>query len=196
MMSDDDDMEADGIAIIQPFERIARLMRAREHEGDLNPAQWEALRYLNRANRFSNSPGALTRYLSATKGTISQTLIALERKGLIAKAAREGEKRSLTLSLTTKGHEMLARDPWRALAKTIDDIGGKTRRRLFKGLRETLGVELKRSSEASFGNCTSCRFFREKGRDGQPHGPHLCMYFSQPLTARETVQICIAHEPR
>ncbi len=195
-MSVDDEQEADGAAIVQPLERLARLMRAREHEGDLNPAQWEALRYLNRANRFSNSPGALTRYLSATKGTISQTVIALERKGLIVKAARESEKRSLTLTLTVKGHEMLARDPWRALAKSAGDLGGKTRRRLFKGLKDMLGAELRRSGEASFGACASCRYFREKGRDSQPGGPHACMYFNEPLTARETAQICIAHEPR
>jgi DNA-binding MarR family transcriptional regulator len=195
-MSGDDDKDADGPSIIQPLERLARLMRAREHEGDLNPAQWEALRYLSRANRFSNSPGALTRYLSATKGTISQTLIALERKGLIAKAVREGEKRSITLTLSAQGHETLARDPWSTMAKTADELGGKTRRRLFKGLREMLAVEIKRSGEASFGSCATCRFFREKGRDAQGIGPHLCMYFNQPLGNRETTQICIAHEPR
>ena len=97
-MSEDGEDQADGAMIVWPLERLARVMRAREHEGGLNPAQWEALRYLNRANRFSNSPGALTRYLGATKGTISQTLMALERKGFIAKAERPGEKRSVSLS--------------------------------------------------------------------------------------------------
>ena len=78
-MADDEDDDADGQMIVWPLERLARLMRAREHEDGLNPAQWEALRFLSRANRFSNAPGALTRYLGATKGTVSQTLMALER---------------------------------------------------------------------------------------------------------------------
>lgn len=195
-MSDDDDDEVDGRQIVQPLERLARLLRAREHEGDLNPAQWEALRYLNRANRFSNSPGALTRYLGATKGTISQTVMALERKGLIAKSARAGEKRSLILTLTPQGLKVLSSDPWSALARTVDDLGGKTRRRLFKGLKEILSAELKRSRSETFGTCTSCRYFREKGREAHEHGPHLCMFFNQPLTSRETDRICIAHEPR
>ena len=84
MMAGEDDDDVDGRMIMWPLERLARIMRAREHEGGLNPAQWEALRYLSRANRFSDSPGALTRYLGATKGTISQTLMALERKHFCA----------------------------------------------------------------------------------------------------------------
>src|SRR5437868_13866561 len=111
------------------LERLARLMRASEHDGDLNPAQWEALRYLARANRFSNSPAALTRYLGATKGTISQTLMALDRKGYIAKAERPGEKRSITLTLTVKGKEKLKQHPWATLNLDIDELGGMTRRR-------------------------------------------------------------------
>jgi DNA-binding MarR family transcriptional regulator len=64
--------------------------------------------------------------------------MALERKGFITKAARDGEKRSLSLMLTPKGIEALARDPWSKLASAADDLGGKTRRRLAKGLRELL----------------------------------------------------------
>ena len=194
-MSEDEE-QASGEMIVWPLERLARLMRAREHGGELNPAQWEALRYLNRANRFSNSPGALTRYLGATKGTISQTLMALERKGFISKSIRVGEKRSISLMLTPKGREMLALDPWNALATAADDLGGKTRRRLSKGLRELLAEELQRQELDSFGQCPTCRFFREKGRSADPAGPHHCMYFDQPLTREVTELICIAHEGR
>ena len=81
--------DTENFEIAWPLERLTRLMRAGEHEGGLNPAQWEALRYLSRANRFSNSPIALTRFLGSTKGTISQTIKALERKGFIAIPARK-----------------------------------------------------------------------------------------------------------
>jgi DNA-binding MarR family transcriptional regulator len=169
-------------------------MRAQEHEDGLNPAQREALRYLARANRFSNSPGALTRYLGATKGTISQTVKALERKGFISKAEREGEKRSITLVLTPKGEDALARDPWARLAQAADDLGGKTRRRLAKGLRELLGAELEQGRHLSFGLCATCRFFREKGRDGDTRGPHQCMLLDEPLSAADSHKICVEHE--
>jgi DNA-binding MarR family transcriptional regulator len=194
-MNSDDEDTGDGRMIAWPLERLARLMRAREHEDGLNPAQREALRYLARANRFSNTPGALTRYLGATKGTISQTLMALERKGLIAKAARDAQK-AVRLSLTEKGRSALADDPWTALAADAEELGGKTRRRMQRGLEELLAREVTRAGLASFGVCTTCRFFRAKGRDGEPRGPHLCMLFEDALTDEDAGRICIEHAVR
>lgn len=192
-MADDED-DLGGAAIVAPLERLARLMRAKEHDGELNPAQWEALRYLARANRFSNSPGALTRYLGATKGTISQTVIALERKGLVAKTVRASERRSVSLSLTDRGRAALAADPWGQLGADAGTLGGKTRRRLEKGLRELLAAELKRGGHQTFGQCSTCRFFREKGRSADPSGPHLCMLMEQPLSGSDSDRICAEHQ--
>ena len=194
-MSSDDEENADGRMIVWPLERLARVMRAREHEGDLNPAQREALRYLARANRFSDSPGALTRYLGATKGTVSQTLMALERKGYIAKSLRAGSRNSVRLTLTEKGRDALSRDPWSDLATAAEDLGGKTRRRLHRGLGELLSRELERAGLASFGTCVSCRYFRERGRDGTAPGPHLCMMFEDGLTQDDAERICVEHVP-
>lgn len=192
-MSSDDEESGDGRMIAWPLERLARVMRAREHEDGLNPAQREALRYLARANRFSNTPGALTRYLGATKGTISQTVMALERKGLISKAARNAKK-AVHLTLTDQGVAVLARDPWVELAAEAGELGGKTRRRMQRGLEELLGNELRRAGLASFGVCSSCRFFREKGRDGDARGPHLCMLFEDALSGEDAGRICVEHE--
>ncbi len=191
-MSSDDDEASDGRAIAWPLERLARVIRAREHEDGLNPAQREALRYLARANRFSNTPGALTRYLGATKGTISQTVMALERKGLIAKAARDARK-SVRLSLTEKGRETLARDPWVAFEAAAEALGGKTRRRMQRGLEDLLSREVKRAGLDSFGMCSSCRYFRERGREGDAKGPHLCMLFEDTLSREDADRICIEH---
>lgn len=193
-MNSDDEEAGDGRMIAWPLERLARVMRAREHDDGLNPAQREALRYLARANRFSNTPGALTRYLGATKGTISQTVMALERKGLIAKAARDARK-SVRLTLTEKGREALAHDPWIELASAVEDLGGKTRRRMQRGLEELLAREVKRGGLQGFGMCSGCRFFREKGRDGDAGGPHLCMLFEAPLSPEDAGRICIEHAP-
>lgn len=175
------------------LERLTRLARAAEHEGDLNPAQWEALRYLGRANRFSNSPGALTQYLGATKGTVSQTLIALEKKGLISKAPRPEEKRSVSLNLTEPGEAMLQRDPWERMARRIGKLGPKTRKRFAKGLHELLQAELSRGGFKSFGVCRTCRWFSEKAAQDDPRGPHRCLLFEQPLTGTESRKICVEH---
>ena len=56
----------DSMEIAGPLERLSRLMRGGEHEAGLNPAQWEALRFLSRANRVSNSAHSSTDISSAT----------------------------------------------------------------------------------------------------------------------------------
>jgi hypothetical protein len=121
--------------------------------------------------------------------------MALERKGFIAKSARPGEKRSITLSLTNKGEKALAADPWNKLARLSDELGGKTKRRLAKGLQELLTVELKRGGHRRFGTCLDCRFFREKGREHEPSGPHLCMLFDAAIAQAELHKICVGFEP-
>jgi DNA-binding MarR family transcriptional regulator len=174
--------------LLLKLERMARLLRAAGHAGGLNPVQWEALRYLARANRYSNSPIALAKYLDSTKGTVSQTIKSLERKGLIGKGPRAGEKRSISLTLTENGESALAGDPLTAFSKSLDDLGGKTRRRLAKGIGDVLDSETRRRKLQDFGTCASCRYFREKGGD-----PHACMLYEEPLTEREASLICVEY---
>jgi DNA-binding MarR family transcriptional regulator len=176
--------------IATDMERLTRLIRASEHRDGLNPAQWEALRFLARANRFSNSPGALTSYLGATKGTVSQTLKSLEAKGLVVKAPRGGRRGSLSLELTPKAVEALAADPWTRCSADAAGLRGKIRRRLAKGLSELLMIELARKGTPQFGACTDCRYFREQASDASP----VCMLFDEMLTEADTKGICIAFE--
>ncbi|HIP78057.1 MAG TPA: MarR family transcriptional regulator, partial [Kiloniellaceae bacterium] len=62
---------ADDLGLL--LERLARVLQNEAHSEGLKPTQWEALRYLSRANRFSRTPSGVTAYLGMTKGTVSQT---------------------------------------------------------------------------------------------------------------------------
>lgn len=178
------------------IERLARIMRSGEHGAGLNPAQWEALRYISKCNRFSNSPAALTDYVSATRGTVSQTLNALERKGLIKKEMRPDDKRSVTLSLTARGEKTLLWDPWQRIglyegALEEDAVDG-----LVSALQSLLRDEFSRSDLKSFGDCRSCRHFQENAYSRAQAGPHRCGYFKAPLKDEETSSICAGHAGR
>jgi DNA-binding MarR family transcriptional regulator len=177
------------------IERLARLVRSAENESSLNPAQWEALRYLDRANRFSNSPGALARYLGATKGTVSQTVMALERKGLIAKSMRSGEKRSVALSLTRRGKVKLKEDPWHELATDAAALDAATARHLDLAFSKLLQTALRRGSYPTFGQCRTCRHFGRNRASGEPDGPHRCLLLDLALRETDTAKICIEHQP-
>jgi DNA-binding MarR family transcriptional regulator len=180
--------------IVALLERLARLVRAREHASDLNPAQWEALRYLARCNRFSNAPAALTRYLSATKGTVSQTLIALERKGYVSKSPRPGEARSVVLSLTEEGMQKLGQDPWADIAPMVATIKPKTLQRFASGAEKLVNQIIKARGLPGFGACASCRYFREGGAPDDVKGKHWCLQFEEPITKTEADRICASHE--
>lgn len=176
------------------LERLTRLMRSSEHELGLNPAQWEALRYISRANRVSNSPIALTRYLGATKGTISQTLIALERKGLIEKQARPGERRSIMVTLTKDGRDLLVEDPWQRLEGFFKALKKGLRNPALHALSKVLEQELAFKGHPSFGTCKSCRFFREKSAKSKSSGPHFCLLMEEDLTGKESRKLCMEYE--
>ena len=189
---DDDSDEVSPAETLASLERLARLIRQGAHAESLIPVQWEALRYLARANRFSNSPGALARYIGATKGTVSQTIGRLVKKGLISKTARSDDTRSITLSLTEAAHQILAKDPLRMLAGDIEGLSGKTHRRLSRGVAELLVKEARRQGQPLFGTCGDCRYFREGSAGSAP----ICMKDNMLLSPEERGRFCIEHTPR
>ena len=168
------------------LERLSRLMRGASQTEGLNAAQWEALRYLNRANSFSNSPGAMARYLGATKGTTSQTVLALIKKGAIAKLARGDDGRSVVLTVTEAGLKLLASDPLLHIEKAIAQLGDKTSKRFAKGLREILGSEITRQNEPAFGTCFDCRHLIKNG------GANFCTLMN--MAVGDIEKLCVFHE--
>lgn len=175
--------------------RAARLMQARDHDKKLNPAQWQALRYISRCNRFSNTPSALGAYLAATKGTVSQTLSSLARKGLIEKSPRKGG--GLSLALTEEGRAFLKNDPAADFLSGLDALRAEERKYLIYVFEQALLPLLSGEDDAScYGSCRSCRHFVRRGARDDPRGPHFCEYYGVPLTKAESRKICASCEQR
>lgn len=176
--------------IAELVERLARLVRAEEHGAGLNPAQWEALRYLSACNRFSNTAGALTQYLGITKGTVSQTLNALERKGLIRRVRDPLMRRIVRLELTAAGGQRLADDPLQALRQAALQLPEAARERTAGALAAMLAALQRQRGRRSFGVCHTCRHFE---RDAGGAGVHRCGLIGEPLTGADSVGLCVEH---
>ena len=174
------------------IERIGRLLRTDAHAGGLLPVQWEALRYLDRANRFSRTPAALTAYLGLTKGTVSQTLNALEAKGLVVKRVDPGDRRSRSLSLSLAGRALLGRDPLAQTVEATRTLSGPQRAELARGLESILSSRLDARQRKPFGQCRDCRYFARRHPGG---APHYCRLLDEPLAAEEQDLICHEQQP-
>lgn len=173
------------------LERLARLIHNELHAEGLKPTQWEALRYLSRANRFSRSPGALTAYLGMTKGTVSQTVTALARKGLLSKQGARGDRRAVHLALTAEGQALLERDPMQRLRQDLERASAD----LPASLADDLGALIRRLIQArdgkGFGACRTCRHFRASDPKG---APSWCGLLNEPLTPEDSQLICVEQE--
>lgn len=172
-------------------ERLARLVGQTGHAHGMKPAQWDALRYLARANRFSRTPGALTAYLGATKGTVSQTVIALERAGLVEKSPHPGDRRSVRLELTPAGRAMLDSDRIETLRRTLTRLAPSRAEALEDGLQALLAGLVAEGGGRPFGLCRACRHF---GEDARGPGRHACRLLGENLSSAESDQICVEQE--
>ncbi len=188
-------MVSDALANANLLERIGHLSRTEEKIGDLYPAQWAALRYLSQANRFSRTPMALTRYLSTTRGTTSQTLMALERKGYITRKPSKRDKRAVDIDITRKGRSLLENDPILHLVTTIQTALGKDSARLRVQLSLILESLVRANDGRRFGECHTCRHFRRDGGSAYKT-PHFCGLLEVGLSDGDSEKICVEQESR
>lgn len=165
--------------------RVARLLASEGWGDDLNPTQRAALAYLVRANRFSRAPSHVADYLAATRGTVSQTLKALRRKGLVEEARSETDRRSVVLEPTEAGRACVGTAD--ALDAALAGLPEAQAAALETGLGDLVSDLLKRRGGRSFGICRTCRH-----HEGRPDGGH-CRLLRVDLAPFETGQLCHEH---
>lgn len=176
------------------LDRLATLSRAERRvagaELGLNPAQLDALAYLERCNKYSDTPAALADFLASSRGTVSQTLLALERKGLIVKTPDPHDGRVWRCALTPEGRAALRtaedRDP---VARQLAQLSSGERAKATALLLPLLRAAQQARGGLSFGVCGSCAHFRTHGRRFQ------CGLTGEALTSADSRRICREHTP-
>lgn len=166
-------------------DRLARLDAADAWACDLNPSQAAALDYLARANRFSRLPSHVADYLASTRGTVSQTLKALSRKGLVADRRSEADRRSVRYDLTEAGTALIARR--HALEAAVRALGDARVATLNDALSDVLRQVLQARGLRSFGMCSTCQHHDRRGAGG------YCRLLDVDLKPAEAEQICHEH---
>jgi DNA-binding MarR family transcriptional regulator len=170
--------------------RLGRLAHALQFAAGLNPAQWEALRFLARANKYSRSPSALSEYLGVTRGTASQTLIALEEKGYIERARSREDRRTVDLQLTEKGWDFVRRDPLCCIEQAATGLADGCRTQIADGLELVVAALQRANGHARFGPCHGCEHLRHDNAEGEP-GACRCALTGDALAQSDLGKICV-----
>lgn len=176
------------------LERLNNLLRndsrQKGAEHGLQPIQLEVLHYLSVCNRYSNTPMAVTEYLGQTKGTVSQTLKVLEKKGFLNKLSDDKDKRITHLVVTTEGETLLQESiPTPLFANACEGLTEKAQTQIITALDQLLIAMLRANSMKSFGVCRSCRYNQK-----QEEGSYFCDLLKQPLSSEDIQRICREHE--
>lgn len=162
--------------------------RQRAVAAGLLPVQWSILSYLREANRYSNTPQALTEYLSMTKGTVSQSLKLLESRGWVSRTKDQQDRRMVRLTLTDAGRIQLGErvdTDWQIAAKRLPM---SERNAVETALSHLLCEWQQARGGRTFGVCGSCRHFKPGEKE------HRCGLTGEILSNEDSMQICCEHE--
>ena len=172
---------SDSLFLHSLIERLGRLAASEGWAHGLNPSQTAALDYLARANRFSRAPSQVADYLGATRGTVSQTLLSLERKGLIGARPSSSDRRSLCYDVLPKSQMGTKESP---LDQVLAALAPAEASALALGLHQVLSAVLKQRGGRAFGLCRDCRHHEVRGPAA------FCQLLKQHLQPAEAEQIC------
>jgi len=171
---------------------LARLAQGEARADGLTPAQWSALRYFGRANRFSRTASAFASFHATTRGTASQTIKSLIARGYLRRTPSRHDRRSARIDLTEKGSQALAGDPFRALIRAVSALPPGQSAGLAQTLRGLAADVAEARQTPYFGCCHECRHL-EGGEGGTP--PY-CHCVEERLAPEELDFLCVDCLPR
>jgi len=183
-------MDKNPLVLLELVERLGNLMRSELRKAgsdeSLQPVHLQAMMYLAHANRYSNTPQALADYLGLTKGTVSQTLLLLDRRGLIERFEDDIDRRVVRLRLSSAGERLLADAqpalPWQNATRNISP---NRIRNATSALREAL-VTLQEDNEgAVFGVCSTSSWCQKLSQR-----IYRCGKMGDRLSGPETRKLC------
>jgi DNA-binding MarR family transcriptional regulator len=179
--------------LFESIERIAALMRAEERrrcaEYGLQPVHLQVLDYLLICNQYSNTPAAVSKYLGMTRGTVSQTLLLLEKKGLITKTADTTDKRVVHLQISEAGKMQLNQakplDLFQQASKLLQQETNASECETF--FMQALAALQKANQSQSFGLCRTCKHFNQQAQGA------ICGLTKGNLSKADSEKICQEH---
>jgi DNA-binding MarR family transcriptional regulator len=150
---------SEGAAVSKPHtvaglvERLSHSVHGEAYRDGLKPAQWSALRYFAKANRFSRTTSAFANYHGTTAAAASQTITSLVEKALLRRTRDTVDKRKHHLNLTAKAFGLLGSDPIAGLTRAATALDHGELKALARCLEKMLAGLLTEQTGKKFGKC-------------------------------------------
>ena len=182
-------------SIFDLIEYMATLIRSEERkrctELKIQMVHFQILDYLSSCNKYSDTPAAISNYLGITRGTVSQTLIILEKNEFIQKNQDKTDKRVFHIQLLDKAINTLEKVKTTELFSQASIILEKNSLTINCEviLTQALTALQKANKTYSFGVCNTCQNF-SKISSG-----YFCELTKENLTKTDSQLICQEHVP-
>ncbi len=182
----------DELSTFKLIERISTLLRSEERKIyaalAIQPIHGQVLQYIAKCNQHSDTPAAVTEYLGLTKGTMSQSIQVLVRKGYIEKIPDTVDRRVVHLKLLPAGLGLVKKiQPLEIFQQAEKQLSNENFTNLTDALNHTLITLQQANQSKSFGLCNTCHYF------GEQENHYYCGLTEQPLEQSDTEKICREH---
>jgi DNA-binding MarR family transcriptional regulator len=171
---------------------VGRAARSEAHNenprSSLTAAQWTCLRFFARANGSTRTPSGFASFQATTRGTASQIVKTLERRGLITGQRSDRDRRSVRFDLTAMGLETLVHDPLSDLIGVIGQLQEDERDRFLQTLSRMTSALAGLRDVPAFGTCQDCSHFTPANDSG------YCACMAAELAAEEIDQLCASYQ--
>lgn len=170
------------------IDRLGRITRSLQYSQNLNPVQWEAIRYIKNANKYSRTPSSIAEFLGTTKGTMSQTLTSLGTKKLIKKVKDENDRRTTYIELTIKGEKILESDPLKQVQDIVSTLDSNKTEDILTAFYKIFNQFQEQLSTKNFGACHHCSYHDTQNTDDKIRSQ--CGYSNDIIKPIEKNKLC------
>ena len=155
----------------------------------LTQAQWIAIRYFARANRFSRNISGFADFHATTRGTASQTVKSLVEQGFLVRQRSAADGRSVRFELTATARKKLREDPMENVVRVAGQLTDTQLADTANGLRTLLQALEQDRSRSLIGACHLC------GNLQTDNGAYHCRLMQESLAQEELAELCIRFQP-
>jgi len=185
------------VKLVAALDRLARALRQHRQGAasklGITPLQAEVLRTLYEGPPPEAVVGLLARELGVTQPTVTDSVNALVRKGLVARSTMQGDRRRTRLELTGAGHDLVATltAAESELIAAVAGMGATSQETAYVSLLELIARFVDTGHIEVARTCLTCRYL-----GGTPESGRHCLLLDMPLPDPALRVNCPEHEPR